>query len=110
MKTVNYALIVLALPLIVLALLLSACVTTGYISLQDAPRDLVTKHIVQGTTTKARVTKCFGKANSTSVNSSGQEVWVYKNHNSNSNDNFSSVKELVIVFDQNDVVSQFSVK
>ncbi|SDX65031.1 hypothetical protein [Nitrosomonas oligotropha] len=56
MKTANYALMVLV-PL------LSACVTNGYISLQDASKDLVTKHIAQRTTTKARVTKCFGKAN-----------------------------------------------
>ncbi len=103
MRTVNYV-------LVVLVLLLSACVTTGSISLQDASRDLVTRHIVQGATTKARVTKCFGKANSTAVNSSGQEVWVYKNHNSNSNESFPSVKELVVIFDQNGVVSEYSVK
>lgn len=59
---------------IIFVIFISACTTTGYIFLQDAPRDLVTKHIVQGTTTEARIIKCFGKANSTSVNSSGQEV------------------------------------
>lgn len=95
---------------IILIIFLSACATIGHIPLETATKDLIAKHIVQSKTTKARIVKCFGNATSITFNQSGQEVWVYKSHNSNSNENFSSVKELVVIFDQNGVVTQYSVK
>lgn len=95
---------------IILIIFLSSCTTTGHIPLEIATKDLIAKHIVHSKTTKARIVKCFGNATSITFNNSGQEVWVYKNHNSNSNDSYSNVKELVVIFDQNGVVSQYSVK
>ena len=97
-----------ALSLVILVL--TACAATGYIPLESASKELIAQHVVQGKTTKPRIVKCFGNATSITFNHSGHEVWVYKSHNSNSNDSFSSVKELVVIFDQNGVVSEYSVK
>lgn len=115
MKTVNYA-------LMVLTLLLSACVTTGYISLQDAPRDLITKHLTQGKTSKHKVIECFGHATRITTDDSGNEVWIYQNKmlsfpfatfpasDSSGTGSNQPIRELLISFDQHGVVSQYSIK
>lgn len=104
---------VINIVLVFFVLSLSACMTKVYIPLQDASKDLIERHIIIGKTTKSRVIKCFGEPDTISSKNSNQEIWIYRNkdpHNIRINEEIGKTKELIVTFDSNNLVSEYSMK
>lgn len=104
---------VINIVLAICVLSLFACMTKVYIPLHDASKDLIRKHIIKGKTTKTRVIKCFGEPDAISSKNSNQETWLYKNkdpHNIRINEKIGKIKELIVTFDSNDLVTEYYMK
>jgi len=119
MKTTETARTIMCLAMVAV---LSACTTTGHISIAKQTKSSVSKQIIEGRTTKAQIISAFGNTGSVSFTDSGDEVWTYK---------FSRVvpdftnfipfvrwffnrgaivttKEIVVIFNQTGVVSKYT--
>ncbi|MDH2273304.1 hypothetical protein [Moraxella porci] len=102
------------------AILLTGCVSTGNTVMKEQNQQSIESTIVKGVSTKQDVTSKFGSADSVSFTDSGNEVWTYRHSRSTPMArnfipyNFFSLgeniktKELVILFDKNGVVSNYT--
>ena len=109
--------------LIVFVAALSACATSGNKHLQNHNEATVSQQIKKGTTTKSEIRQLLGEPNNVSFTDSGNQIWTYKferavPHVINfipfirllSSGADVTAKELVIMFDRNDVVIEYSMK
>ncbi len=97
------------------------CASVGNESLRKESESSVTSKIIQGKTSKAEVRAIFGSPNKTSFTDGGLEIWNFDFTNVSA-DAISYVpivnlfgasssgkkKELVVMFDQSDVVKRYS--
>ena len=97
------------------------CASVGNESLRKESESSVTSKIIQGKTRKAEVRAIFGSPNKTSFTDGGLEIWNFDFTNVSA-DAISYVpivnlfgasssgkkKELVVMFDQSDVVKRYS--
>ena len=101
--------------------LVAGCASTGNKVLKDETASGVAQKIIKGQTTKDQVRAIYGDPMSTSFTDSGKEIWRYefvKTHAKATNfiplvSMFNSgakgtKKELVVMFDDNGVVKNFS--
>ena len=107
--------------LVVLSLFIQGCASTGNESLRKETESSVKQKIIVGKTTKDEVKNLFGSPYSTSFTDGGLEVWNYE-LSKMSNDAVDYVplinifgasqsgtkKQLVVLFDTNDVVKKCS--
>lgn len=110
-----------AVSLVVLAALVTGCASTGSESLRKESETSVAQKIVEGKTTKAEIRNMFGSPTKTSFTDGGLEIWNYDFSNVSA-DAISYVpivnlfggsasgkkKELVVMYDQTNVVKRFS--
>lgn len=110
-----------AVSLAVLAALMTGCASTGSESLRKESETSVAQKIVEGKTTKAEIRTMFGSPTKTSFTDGGLEIWNYDFSNVSA-DAISYVpivnlfggsasgkkKELVVMYDQTNVVKRFS--
>jgi outer membrane protein assembly factor BamE (lipoprotein component of BamABCDE complex) len=103
------------------AFVLSGCASVGNESLRKETEGSVAQKIVQGKTTKAEIKALFGSPTKTTFTDGGLEVWNYDFANVSA-DAISYVpivnlfgasasgkkKELVVMYDTNNVVKRFS--
>ena len=107
------------LTLIPVCLILFACASTGNPKLKEADREELLTQIQEGTTTKAEVEALLGPADEVSFTDNLNEIWTYRRreatpHASNfipivgifSSGANVSTKELIVIFDRNDVVAR----
>ena len=104
-----------------LAALISGCASVGNETLRKETEVTAKQKLVEGKTTKEEVRKLFGSPVKTSFTDGGLEIWNFEFTNVSA-DAISYVpivnlfgasasgkkKELVVLFDQNDVVKKFS--
>jgi len=106
----------------VVALIVSGCFSSGNKVLKNATRETVSQKIVKGETTKEQIRAAYGDPVSTSFTDSGNEIWKYQWDKTHSKAiNFVPVvnffvsgakgkrKELVVFFNQNGIVTNFSI-
>jgi outer membrane protein assembly factor BamE (lipoprotein component of BamABCDE complex) len=106
-----------------IAMLLGACATSGNVKMKDQTQSSVAQQIVEEKTTKAEIVQAFGQATTVSFTDAGNEVWTYKHSRDVSHvRNFipyvnmissgadTTTKELVIMFNKNDVVSKYTMR
>jgi outer membrane protein assembly factor BamE (lipoprotein component of BamABCDE complex) len=104
-----------------MALILGGCASAGNKVLKNEDAKSVAAKIEKGKTTKADVRRMFGDPMTTSYTDSGNEIWKYEFTKTHSKVvNFIPVvnlfksgaegkkKELVVFFDQNGVVKNYS--
>ena len=114
-------------PYIILALLfvttLSACATSGNKHLENHTETSVSQQIIKGKTKKQEINRLFGEPDNVSFTDSGNQIWTYKFERAVPHARnfvpfvrlFSSgadvtVKELVIMLDRNDVVTEYTMR
>jgi outer membrane protein assembly factor BamE (lipoprotein component of BamABCDE complex) len=103
--------------------ILAGCASAGNQALKAESSDSVSQKIVKGTHTKDDVKKSFGSPNETSFTDSGNEIWRYKYAYATAKAvNYVPIanlfargadvdrKELVVFFDKNGVVSNYSMQ
>lgn len=108
---------------IVLTLGLTACATSGNKHLQNHTEATISQQIIKGTTKKPEINRLFGEPDNITFTDSGNQVWTYKYeratpHASNfipfvglfSSGANVSAKELVIMLDRNDVVTEYNMR
>lgn len=106
-----------------IAMLLGACATSGNVKMKDQTQASVSQQITEGKTTKAEIIQAFGQATTVSFTDAGNEVWTYKHSREVSHvRNFvpyvnmissgadSVTKELVVMFNKNEVVSKYTMR
>ena len=106
-----------------LALLLGGCASAGNMALKDENEKTVSSQIVEGKTTKNEVVARYGQPTSTTFTDGGNQVWTYRYAYATANavsyvpivgifagGAHVQSKELVLMFDKNDVVSKFSMR
>lgn len=109
------------LALAIASLLVAGCASTGNETLRKETETSVQQKMIEGKTTKAEVKAMFGSPLKTTFTDGGLEIWTYeltKAHADAVNyiplvgllgGSASGVKkELVVLFDENDVVKRFS--
>ncbi|MDO4434184.1 MAG: hypothetical protein Q4B82_06360 [Alysiella sp.] len=109
--------------LLLSAVLLSACASSGNTSLKNVNLSEVKQYIVEGRTTKEQVQAKYGSADSVSFTDGGNEIWTYRyseatSHASNyipivnifSSGHDIKTKEMVVMFDKNNLVQRFTVR
>lgn len=112
---------VVLLAVIGMAAVLTGCAGTGNDSLRAESESSVSSKIIEGKTTKDQVRQLFGSPEKTEFTDGGMEVWRYEFAKMHSNavdfipvvNLFGSVqsgkkKELVVMFDQSNVVKRYS--
>lgn len=104
----------------VAALTLTGCASTGNVAMKEQNQQTIEQVITKGQTTKQDIAKHFGLADSVSFTDSGKEIWTYRHSRSKPMArnfipyNFFSLgeniqtKELVILFDDKGVVSNYT--
>ncbi|AEJ00201.1 lipoprotein [Nitrosomonas sp. Is79A3] len=103
--------------------ILTACTTVGNKQMENQTEGSISQFIVKGKTTKLEVTARFGIATSTSFTDSGNEIWRYNYARSTphaisfipfvrlvSSGADVAKKELVIMFNKEHVVSEYTMK
>lgn len=102
------------------ALVLTGCASTGNIVMKEQNQQTIEQVITKGQTTKQDIATHFGSADSISFTDSGKEIWTYRHSRSKPMArnfipyNFFSfgeniqTKELVILFDSEGVVSNYT--
>ncbi|UNU72707.1 outer membrane protein assembly factor BamE [Moraxella nasovis] len=102
------------------ALTLTACVSTGNISMKEQSQQSIDSKIIKGKTTKQEIANLFGHADAVTFTDSGKELWTYAYSRSKPKArnfipyNFFSLgdnvqtKELVVLFDTQGVVSNYT--
>lgn len=111
----------LPLALICAVVTLAGCASSGSAVLKKETESSVATKIEQGVTTKAQVREMFGSPMKTSFTDGGLEIWTYERDNLKADAvNYiplvglfgssmsGTKKELVILFDESDVVKRFS--
>jgi len=106
---------------LVLLCLLAGCVSSGNESLRQATEQNVSMKIVEGETTKEQIRSWFGSPFKTSFTDGGLEIWTYEWSKAHADAvNYiplvglfggsatGTKKELVILYDENDVVKRFA--
>ena len=107
--------------ILLFALCLGGCASVGNEKLRAESESTVSQKIVQGKTTKSEVRAMFGSPMKTSFTDGGLEIWNFEFSNVSA-DAVSYIpvvsmfggtasgkkKELVVMFDQADVVKRFS--
>lgn len=109
--------------LLLSAVLLTACASSGNTSLKNMDLSEVKQYIVEGQTTKEQIQNKYGSADRVSFTDGGNEIWTYRyaevtSHASNyipivnifSSGQDIKTKEMVVMFDKNDVVQRFTVR
>lgn len=112
---------------IILMFAVSACVTTTPKVNSNLTYGMIKSKVRKGSTTQTQMMKIFGAPNIVSKNKSGLEVWTYSRQSSKSkgggsfttlgivgsnsafSSNSSSSFDLIITFDKNDVVVDYSI-
>lgn len=101
-------------------LFMTGCVSTGNVAMKQQTQRSIDAQIVKGKTTKQEVTNMFGSADSVSFTDSGNEVWTYRHSKSKpmarnfipynffSQGQNTQIKELVILFNVNGLVSNYT--
>lgn len=102
------------------AVLATGCATSGSVAIKDQTQQSIDSVIVKSKTTKQEVLNRFGAADSVSFTDSGNEIWTYRHSRSKPmarnfipynvfslGDNVKT-KELVILFNANGVVSNYT--
>jgi len=104
-------------------LILGACASVGNMALKDENEKTVAAKIVEGKTTRQQIQVIYGGPNYTTITDGGNLIWTYRYiyktpkvadfipivHIFAGGENIL-VKELVIMFDKNDVVTKFSMQ
>ncbi len=106
--------------LVAATLLLAACASSGNRIIKDETSETIATKIVEGQTTMASVRATFGEPFRTTYTDGGLEVWTYQFDDVSADAvNFVPVvnlftssysgtrKEVVILFDENDVVKKY---
>lgn len=105
------------------ACLLTGCASVGNVALKKETAETIATKIVKGTTTQAEVRAALGSPDSTNFTDSGNQIWRYTHTQSkamgrnfipyanlfSSGANVES-KELVIFFDKDGVVQNYSME
>ena len=115
MKTLLIAMILLANALIL------GCASYGNQSLKNETEDSVSEKVIAEVTTKAEIKAMFGSPMQTSFTDAGLEIYMYRLDDSTLDpisyipivgalgaSSSGTSKQLVILFDENDVVKKFS--
>ncbi|PWB60130.1 MAG: hypothetical protein C3F18_00085 [Nitrosomonadales bacterium] len=102
---------------------LGGCATAGNEKMKDQNQSSMQQKITEGKTTKAEVQAAMGDANTVSFTDSGNEIWTYKYSRATPQlqsfipivNLFSrgadvNTKELVVLFDKNNVVSKYTMR
>lgn len=108
---------------VVMMALLAGCATSGNERLKDHTQSSISQQIAEGKTTKNEVTAALGQPTSISFTDAGNETWTYRHSRATpqalsfipvvrliSSATDVKTKELVIMFDKNDVVSKYSMR
>jgi len=103
--------------------LVSGCASAGNQRLKDQTQSSVASQLTEGTTTKFQVEANLGSPNAVSFTDSGNEIWVYRYAHATSHaQNFIpvvnlfsrgedvNVKELVILFNKDGVVTKYKMR
>jgi outer membrane protein assembly factor BamE (lipoprotein component of BamABCDE complex) len=106
-----------------IAIVLSACATSGNVNMKDQTQSSVSQRIIEGKTTKAEIIQAFGQPTTVSFTDAGNEIWTYKHSREVSHvRNFipyvnmissgadTTTKELVVMFNKNEVVSKYTMR
>ncbi|STZ63286.1 Uncharacterised protein [Moraxella lacunata] len=105
---------------LIVATLAVGCASTGNVAMKEQNQQSIEQAIIKGKTTKQDVSKIFGSADNVSFTDSGNEIWTYRHSKSKPMArnfipyNFFSLgentqtKELVILFDNRGVVSNYT--
>jgi len=104
-------------------LFLSACSSVGNKAIQKENKQTISQKLTEGKTTKSEVQLELGEPSSISFTDSGNEVWTYRFTRSKAKfqtyipivNLFSSAasvktKEIVILFDKDNIVSKYSMR
>lgn len=115
MKNIAFVIIIIS--------LLTACVSSGNKHLQNHTEATVSHQILKGLTKKTEINRLFGEPDNVGFTDSSNQIWAYKferavPHFINfipfirifSSGADVTAKELVIMFDRNDVVSEYSMR
>jgi outer membrane protein assembly factor BamE (lipoprotein component of BamABCDE complex) len=108
---------------VVVIALLAGCATSGNEKLKDHTQTSISQQITEGKTTKNEVVAALGQPSSVSFTDSGNEIWNYRHARATPQArNFIpfarlissaadvKMKELVVMFDKNDVVSNYAMR
>lgn len=111
----------ITLLLIVVVTTLSGCASSGNKNLEKQTEVTISQQITKGKTKKTDIKQLFGEPSSVSPTDSGNQMWTYRferavPHVSNfvpfvgifSSGADVTSKELVIMFDRNDVISEYT--
>lgn len=103
--------------------LLAGCATSGNEKLKDHTQSSISQQITEGKTTKNEVTAALGQPTSLSLTDAGNEIWTYRYARATpqarnfipfarlvSSASDVKTKELVIMFNKNDVVSKYTMR
>ena len=103
--------------------LLAGCATSGNEKLKDHTQSSISQQIMEGKTTKNEVTASLGQPTGVTFTDAGSEIWTYRHARATPQaQNFIpfvrlissaadvKTKELVIMFDKNDVVSKYTMR
>lgn len=106
-----------------MALLLAGCATSGNVKMKDQTQSSISQQITEGKTTKSELIQALGQPTTVSFTDGGNEVWTYKHSREVSHvRNFipyvnmissgadTTTKELVVMFNKNDVVSKYTMR
>ena len=117
------AITTVAAPLLISVLLLSGCASYGNQKIKDQTQASISQTLTEGKTTKAEVKTALGNADAVSFTDSGNEIWTYKFTKQTPHArNFIPVvnwfsrgadlktKEVVIMFDKNNIVSKYTMR
>jgi outer membrane protein assembly factor BamE (lipoprotein component of BamABCDE complex) len=103
--------------------LLAGCATSGNEKLKEHTQSSISQQITEGKTTKNDVTAALGQPTSVSFTDAGNEIWTFRHARATPQArNFIpfarlvssaadvKTKELVIMFNKNDVVSKYTMR
>lgn len=108
---------------LMLSFVITGCASVGNERLRDENQSTVKNKIVEGQTTKTDIQSMFGEPQHTSFTDGGNLIWTYQFTNVSA-DAVSYIpivslfgatasgtkKELVVLFDKNDIVSRYSMR
>ena len=108
---------------VALVALLAGCATSGNEKLKEYTQSSISQKITEGKTTKNEVTAAMGQPAAVSFTDAGNEIWTYRHARATPQaQNFIPLvglissgadvktKELVIMFNKNDVVSKYTLR
>jgi outer membrane protein assembly factor BamE (lipoprotein component of BamABCDE complex) len=108
---------------VALVALLAGCATSGNEKLKEHTQSSISQKITEGKTTKNEVTAALGQPAAISFTDAGNEIWTYKHARATPQaQNFIPLvglissgadvktKELVIMFNKDDVVSKYTMR